>query len=415
MPDILIMSEHKRYATKFQLVGGEDNAARLFAMFDIASHGRLDNSTCEEIEKISEEFPTLVYFGDEKLMMPEMKEDWNKLTRLAYVDRRDYPHEPMNFVWNNDEECKKTYGANPEGESLVMFDPGFNPTHVTDYNKLDELKVLGPLNKWKDHTLLKHQRMWNYRQLMTFENSAHFMVAWLPTQEQWVEEREFKEETGRNGIQVQMVLDVCDKLVEEKADVVCVIAPLNDTVRDNGDSKVTDPITKFPTLMELKDDGTPIYVMAMKDEKLHQFPKDLTLPENQDPTIMNDEVLHKWVKYWHIKDTVIPQSNSALMQANAFQSMELYEQLDENKKELEILRDDLEARDIKVRVRKGETGYLTPEQRKEEMAKKRKEKEEERVRAKKHREHKREEEKKKQEKEEEELRLLEEQGETIEL
>ena len=77
-----------------------------------------------------------------------------------------------------------------------------------------------------------------------------------------------------------MVLDVCDKLVEEKAEAVCVIAPLNDTDRDIGQYKPTDPITKFPTLMELKDEGTPIYVMAYKDEKLHQFPKDLSLEEN---------------------------------------------------------------------------------------------------------------------------------------
>lgn len=74
-----------------------------------------------------------------------------------------------------------------------------------------------------------------------------------------------------------MVLDVCDKLVEEKADIVCVIAPLNDTSRDKD---MTDPITKFPTLMELKDEGSPIYVMAYKDEKIHQFPKNLDLPEN---------------------------------------------------------------------------------------------------------------------------------------
>ena len=43
-----------------------------------------------------------------------------------------------------------------------------------------------------------------------------------------------------------------------------------------------------------------------------------------------------------------------------------------------MLRDDLEARDIKVRVRKGETGYLSPEQRKAEMAQNRKDKEAER-------------------------------------
>lgn len=52
-----------------------------------------------------------------------------------------------------------------------------------------------------------------------------------------------------------------------------------------------------------------------------------------------------------------------------------------------MLRDDLETRDIKVRVRKGETGYLTPEQRKVEMAEVRKEKEAERKRIKKERLH----------------------------
>jgi len=61
--------------------------------------------------------------------------------------------------------------------------------------------------------------------------------------------------------------------------------------------------------------------MAKKTEKLHQFPLDLSLPENQDPTRINKDVLFIWSKYWQIKDQDIPDKNSMLMTANAVQSM----------------------------------------------------------------------------------------------
>ena len=209
-----------------------------------------------------------------------------------------------------------------------------------------------------------------------------------------------------------MMHDVCDNLVEQKAAITCIIAPIEDYERDK---KYTEPQDKFPALKDLKDEGTPIYVMAKKTEKLHQFPLDLSLPENQDPTRINKDVLFIWSKYWQIKDQDIPDKNSMLMTANAVQSMQVYEELDEVKKELELLRDDLERRDIKVRMRKGETGYLNKDQRKTEAAARRVEKEADRKKAKAERLAKRETEQRKAEEEAAEIKRLEEQGETIEL
>lgn len=93
----------------------------------------------------------------------------------------------------------------------------------------------------------------------------------------------------------------------------------------------------------------------------------------------------------------------------------MYEELDEVKKELELLRDDLERRDIKVRMRKGETGYLNKDERKTEAAARRVEKEADRKKAKAERLAKRETEQRKAEEEAAEIKRLEEQGETIEL
>jgi hypothetical protein len=203
MPEILIMSAQKRSASHFQLEGGKDNAERLFQMFDAATYGRLENATCEVIEKMSQQWPTFVFFGEPELLKKDLEEGWGGVAQMAYSDRRDYPHEPMNFVWNNDEECKKTYGASEHSEvTYVLFDPGFMPTIEGDPSKMQNLKSYGAVKKWTRHALIKHERQWNYRQLMTFEDTAQFMVAYMPTKEQWDEEREFKEDTGRNGIQV---------------------------------------------------------------------------------------------------------------------------------------------------------------------------------------------------------------------
>lgn len=73
-----------------------------------------------------------------------------------------------------------------------------------------------------------NEREWTMRQLKTFETSAGFMLAFLPTKEQWEYSAKMKMETGKNDLQSDLVYKACESLKESEAHVVCVLAPLED-------------------------------------------------------------------------------------------------------------------------------------------------------------------------------------------
>lgn len=189
-----------------------------------------------------------------------------------------------------------------------------------------------------------NERNWTLRQLKSFE-SVGSMLAFLPKKEQWDYNKKTREESGTNPIEVELIRAACDELHDKEASIACIMAPLTDEKRDG---LITSPFKAFPEL-ETKQEGTPIYTFSKDKKKIHQFPLDLSLPENSH--ITHDPIL-LWVKYWQLKDQWIPRYQNDLYSASAAQSLGLYDKIEKMKKELKAILEVLEKNGIQVRKAK---------------------------------------------------------------
>jgi len=93
--------------------------------------------------------------------------------------------EPIQYVYNEDDDCKEKLGGGDENViQFAAFKPGFpvKTLHILDDGVVEssELKSQAHFKRWLDHAFMWNTRDWNLRQLKVFEETAGFMLTFLP-------------------------------------------------------------------------------------------------------------------------------------------------------------------------------------------------------------------------------------------